>query len=158
MIQAAPEPWQQVFAREQEQRATVVRIAHEWVGTPYQHGARIKRVACDCTFFAMVYEEAKLVPHVPIRPYSSMAHLHRASGQYLQHIRKYAHEVDDQQTKPGDIVMYFIARDFSHGGIIIEPGWPSIIHADMGAGAVVPADGTQGQLARSSRRLFFSLW
>lgn len=143
---------------EDEQRARVVAVAREWLATPYRHGARIKNVACDCTFFAVVYEEAGLVPHVPIRPYSSMAHLHRASGQYLQHIRRYAHEIDESRARPGDIVMYLIARDFSHGGIVIDPGWPAIIHADMGAGAVVPADGTQGALARATRRTFFSLW
>src|SRR5882672_7500377 len=79
-------------AQELEQRQRVVTIAHEWRGTPYRHGARIKQVAADCTFFAKVYEEAGLVPEVPIQCYSSNAHLHRASGQYLIHIRKRSEE------------------------------------------------------------------
>ena len=115
-------------------------------------------MAADCTFFACVYEEAGVIPRVPIRPYASNAHLHRASGQYLQHIRRYGHEIEQAQALPGDIVMFHIARDFSHGGIIDEPGWPWIIHADMGAKIVMRADGTQASLARATARKFFTMW
>src|SRR5258706_75185 len=112
-------------ATELAQRQRVVTIAHSWIGTKYGHGARIKQVAADCTFFAKVYEEAGLVPEVPISVYSSNAHLHRASGQYLLHIRKYAHEVARDRVRPSDIAMFHIARDFSHGGIVNAHDWPA---------------------------------
>ncbi len=96
---------------ELEQRKRVVTIAQEWISTKYRHGARIKQIAADCTFFAKVYEEAGLVPEVPIQVYNSMAHLHRASGQYLQHIRKYAHEVTVDKVKEGASRRY---RDVPH--------------------------------------------
>ena len=156
---------------ELEQRQRVVTIARSWVGTVYGHGARIKQVAADCTFFAKVFEEAGLVPEIPISVYSSMAHLHRASGQYLKHIRNYAHEVEVGRVRPGDIVMYLIARDFSHGGVVnahdwpehvkdfeAAQGWPWIIHADMGAGVVYEARGDQAQLAMARQVKFFTLW
>jgi hypothetical protein len=158
-------------AGEIEQRKRVVAVAHSWIGTPYRHGARIKGVAADCTFFAKVYEEAGLVPEVPISVYSSNAHLHRASGQYLQHIRKYAHEVARDRVRPGDIAMFHIARDFSHGGIVnahdwpehVEKfdqavGWPWIIHGDMGAGVIYEVRGDQAHLAMAREVKFFSLW
>lgn len=153
------------------QRQRVVTVAHSWIGTKYGHGARIKQVAADCTFFAKVYEEAGLVPEVPISVYSSNAHLHRASGQYLIHIRKYAHEVARDRVRPGDIAMFHIARDFSHGGIVNAHdwpehikdfeqavGWPWIIHGDMGAGVVYEVRGDQAHLAMAREVKFFSLW
>ena len=154
---------------ERLQRQRVVAIAREWVGTPYRHGARIKKVAADCTFFAKVYEEAGLVGEVPIECYSSTAHLSRASGQYLLHIRKYAHEVTQDKVRPGDIAMFLIGRDFSHGGVINAHGWPDvdfeeaqgwpwIIHGDMGAGVVYEVLGNQAHLAQARQVKFFSLW
>jgi hypothetical protein len=156
---------------ELDQRKRVVRIAREWVGTPYRHGARIKREAADCTFFAKVYEEARLVPPVPIGLYSSVAHLSRASGAYLQHIRRYAAETTADRVKPGDIAMFLIARDFSHGGVVnahdwpdyvaefeAAEGWPWIIHANMGAGMVFEERADQTQLALSRAVKFFTLW
>lgn len=152
-----------------EQRQRVVEVARGWIGTPYRHGARIKKVAADCTFFAKVFEEAGLVGEVPIQAYSSQAHLHRASSQYLLHIRKYAHEVPKESVRPGDIAMFFIGRDFSHGGVINAHGWPEhpfeeavgwpwIIHGDMQAGIVYEVRGDQGSLAMVREVKFFSLW
>lgn len=157
--------------KEWMERQRVVEIARQWIGTPYRHGARIKGVAADCTFFAKVYEEAGLVPEVPIEVYSSMAHLHRASGQYLIHIRRYAHEVPKERVRSGDIAMFHIARDFSHGGVInahdwpehvkdfdAAEGWPWMIHGDMAAGVVYEVRGDQAQLAMAREVKFFSLW
>jgi hypothetical protein len=156
---------------ENAERRRIVEIAREWIGTPYFHGARIKKIAADCTFFAKVYEEAGLIEQVPIAAYSSTAHLHRASGQYLQHIRKYAREIPEALVRPGDIAMFHIARDFSHGGIInahdwpehvkefdLAEGWPWIIHANMGAGLVFEERGDQTNLALASAVKFFTLW
>lgn len=156
---------------ELEQRQRVVTIVNEWVGTPYRHGARIKGVAADCTYFAAAFEESGLVPHVPISCYSSTAHLSRASGQYLLHIRKYAHEIAKDEVQPGDIAMFHVARDFSHGGVVNAHGWPFhvkrfedaagwpwIIHGDMQAGVVYEVRGDQGHLALAREVKFFSLW
>lgn len=138
-----------------ERRAAVIRIAREWVGVRYQHGARIKGECADCTFVAKVYEEAGLIPRVPIEPYLSNAHLNRASGQYLLHVKKHAREIDRERARPGDLVMFLIARDYSHAAIITD--WPTVIHADMAAGAIleVPA----GDSMPGARALkFFTLW
>ena len=154
------------------QRRRVVEVAREWIGTPYRHGARIKRVAADCTFFAKVYEESGLVGEVPIEVYNSMAHLNRASGLYLQHIRRYASEIPEERVRPGDIAMFHVARDFSHGGVVNAHGWPEyqadfdraegwpwIIHANAGAGLVFEERGDQALLATTARAVkFFTLW
>lgn len=143
---------------EEMQRGVVVRIALEWERTPYIHQGRIKGQAADCTFFAKVYEEAGLLPPVDIPPYSSQAHLNRQGSMYLPIVERHAkREVNREEAKPGDVVMYFIARSWSHGAVILTPGFPSIIHADMAAKHVVRAEGDEGLFKNAPRR-FFSWW
>lgn len=153
-----------------EQRKRVVEVAREWIGTKYQHGARIKRVVCDCTFFAQVYEEAGVTGRINIEPYPSMAHLNRGSGQYLLRIKEVGREIEQSAALPGDIAMFHIARDFSHGGVINAHGWPDfasfdqaegwpwIIHANLSAGFVLEERGDQAQLALAKAVKFFTLW
>lgn len=140
---------------EAAQRALVCRLAREWVRTPYRHQGRIKGVAADCTFFAEVYAEAGLMPAIEIPPYSPQAHLNRGGQVYMNLVTRYAREVETPQ--PGDIVLYKIGRAFAHGAVVINPGWPNIVHADIGAGFVILALGDQAQLA-SVERKFFSHW
>lgn len=141
-----------------EARADVVRIALEWERTPYIHQGRIKGKAADCTFFAKVYEEAGLLPLITIPAYSHQAHLNRQGALYLPLVEKYAkREITEAEAGPGDVVMYFIARTWSHGAVIIEPGFPSIIHADLAARHVIRGEGDQGFFKNTPRR-FFSWW
>jgi len=144
------------IANEQMQRANVVRIALEWERTPYIHQGRIKGKAADCTFFAKVFEEAGLMPAVEIPPYSHQAHLNRQGSMYLPIVERCARqEIKQNGVKPGDVVMYHVGRAWSHGGIVLD--WPVILHADMGAGFVIRAEGDQGHFLDVPRR-FFSFW
>lgn len=143
---------------EAEERAEVLRIAFEWERTPYVHQGRIKGKAADCTFFAKVFEEAGLIPPVAIPPYSPQAHLNRQGAMYLPLVEKYAkREISEAEAQPADIVMYQIARSWSHGAVIIPPGWPHVLHADLSARFVIRALGDQGNLLGAERR-YFSFW
>lgn len=143
---------------EYDQRARVVAITMEWERTPYIHQGRIKGVAADCTFFYKVFEESGLIPTIDIPFYSHQAHLNRQSSAYLPMVQKYAkREVQQDEAQAGDVVMYHIARSWSHGAVIINPGWPHILHADMGARFVIRALGDQGHFLNAPRR-FFSFW
>ena|SRR5882672_2103941 len=143
---------------EAQQRADVVRIALEWECTPYIHQGRIKGKAADCTFFAEVYKEAGLLPPIVIPFYSHQAHLNRQGSMYLPIVEKHAkREITEKQALPGDVVMYFIARSWSHGAIIITPSFPSIIHADLAARFVIRGEGDQGFFKNVPRR-YFSWW
>lgn len=141
---------------EEAQRARVVALAREWIGTPYRHQARIRGVGGDCTFFSEVYADAGLIPRLEVPPYAPQAHLHRAAGIYLDMVTQHAREVD--APRPGDIVLYHIGREFSLGGVVVDPGWPAIVHGDMAAGLIIEAVGDQGSLAAAKDRKFFSLW
>ena len=141
---------------ERAQREAVVRIARQWIGLPYRDNARIRGVCGDCTFAALVYEDAGLIPHVAIADYSPQAHLHRTGGLYIGTVKQYAHEVEAPQI--GDLVLYYFGRDYSHGGVIVHPGWPSIIHGDREARFIIEANGEYGRLASAKDRKFFSFW
>lgn len=141
---------------EEQERQRVVALALEWEGTPYVSEGRIKHLAADCTFFAKVFEEAGVIPPVVIPHYSPQAHVNRQACAYMTIVQQYAkREVVESEAQPGDIVLYNIARTFSHGGVVVK--WPVIIHADMNARRVVRAEGHLGRLDGHERK-FFSFW
>jgi len=141
---------------EEQGRAAVVADVREWLGTPYLHSGRIKGAAADCTFFAEVFARLGIIPPIEIAPYAPQAALNRASSVYLQTIERFAHEVSEP--KPADVVLFWAGRGFSHGGVVIDPGWPVIIHADSLLKRVTEARGDQGRLGNAKARKFYSFW
>lgn len=140
---------------EWEERETICRIAKTYVGTPYRDCAKIKGAGADCaTLLAMVYEEAGVESPIQYDPYSPQWYLHRNEELYLNKVLERAREITEDEAKPADIVMYKFGRCFSHGAIIVEPGWPNIIHAFKQAGIVTLGNGATGQLQDRERRFF----
>lgn len=143
---------------EAEERARVVAIALEWERTPYVSEGRVKYKAADCTFFSKVFEEAGLLLPVDIPHYSAQAHLNRQASAYLALVMRYAkREITEADAQPADVVMFRIARTFSHGAMIMPPGWPEILHADLPARMVSRGRGDLALLGSVQRR-FFSFW
>lgn len=147
---------------EQEERARVCGIAREWIGTPYRDCAEIKGPAggVDCAkLIKCVFEEAGLVPPIEIPNYSPQWFLHQTAELYMDRVTAHAREITQDQAKPGDIVLYRMGKCYAHGAIIIDPGWPNIIHAFYAARRVVRAHGLEGQLGRPKHvRKFFTRW
>ncbi len=111
------------------ERARVVAVAREWLGTPYHTGGRVKDAGVDClTLLAEVFHEAGLVEKIDIPYYPNDWHLHRAAERYLDGLLQYTREIS--APLPGDIALWKFGRCFSHGAIVIE--WPIIIHAYVG--------------------------
>ena len=106
----------------QQQRAEVVRVARSFVGTPYHHMGRVKGAGVDCaTLLAEVYYEAGVLSEQPAIEYYPMDwHLHRDDERYLRMVEQYCREIPEEQTQPGDVVMYHFGRAWAHGGIIVE--------------------------------------
>ncbi len=141
---------------EAEERARVVTVARSWILTPYHHHGRLKGVGVDCaTLLLEVFAEAGIVPALATPAYSPQHFLHRSVEKYLAEITKYAHETSEP--KPADIVVYKMGRTFSHGGIVVDPGWPAIVHADGAARMVIEDIGDGGRFADRERK-FFSRW
>jgi cell wall-associated NlpC family hydrolase len=61
------------------------------------------------------------------------------------------------ELQPGDLVLYRFAHAWAHGAIVVQPGWPAIVHANGTAGMVMRDRGRDGRLARAPIRCF-SFW
>jgi cell wall-associated NlpC family hydrolase len=144
---------------EPEARARVGAIAHTWLGTPFHDHARVKGAGCDCaTFLLETFEEAGLIPHTDVGHYSPQFFMHSPEERYLGWVLKFGREIPVEQTKPGDIVLYKLGLCYAHGALIVEPGWPWIIHSHAAARRVIRAKGTSPHLGRVRGVKFFSLW
>lgn len=135
-----------------EKRETVIRLALEWLGTPYAHMQKVKKCGADCALFPLaVYQEAGLMPEVDIAYYPADWMLHKDEERYLNTVQQYADEVPDPE--PADFVLYKFGRCFSHGAIVVA--WPRIIHSIIAGRGVVLADGdTDGMLVGRERKFF----
>lgn len=142
---------------ETEERALVVQIAHSWERTPYHHNAMIKGVGVDCAMLVIaVFKEAGIVEASQV-DYLPQWFMNRGEEKYLNELQKYATEITEAEAQLGDVVAYKMGRTFSHGAIIIEPGWPAIIHAHQEARMVIQDRGDGGRLADRERK-FFTRW
>ena len=85
----------------------VVKIARQWIGTPYVHQASLKGVGCDCLgllrgIWRELYgEEPEAVP-----PYSlDWAEATGADTLYMA-LARHAREVALRQIAPGDVALF----------------------------------------------------
>lgn len=143
---------------EARERAAVCAEARSWLGTPYHHMGRVKgrTGGVDCAQLVWaVFHACGLTPFLPLDHYPPDWHLNRGLERYLGIVMERAHEVT--APRPGDVVLYRLGRAFAHGAIIVDPGWPTIVHANFAARAVVLGHGEEGRLAGRPRR-FFSRW
>lgn len=117
-------------------RQHIIRVAMEWMGTPYHHHARIKGVGVDCVqFLVAVFEECQLVS-VVVDGYAQDWHLHRSEEKYLDGIQQYAKETTTPE--PGDIAVFRFGRCVSHAGILL-PDISTVIHSFSGSGVIISA-------------------
>jgi cell wall-associated NlpC family hydrolase len=145
---------------QQEERDRVDAIARSWISTPFHDHAEVKGAGCDCaTFMKGVFVEAGLVEPFTLDHYSPQFFLHQSEERYLGWVQKFAREIPQEEAGPGDIVLYAIGKCFAHGAIIINPGWPNIIHAHFASRCVRRGDGRRPLLGtRVLDVKFFSLW
>jgi cell wall-associated NlpC family hydrolase len=140
-------------ALERDARNAVIAAARTWLGTPYHDGASVKGHGVDCLFLVKCsFEEAGVIPPITVAPYSPQWYLHRSEELYLQGVLEHADEIDQVDAIPGDFVLYRFGRCFSHGAIIIDPGFPNIIHAYKQSKMVVVGEGDNGDLASETRK------
>lgn len=132
-------------AKEQAERAAVVTEARTFVGTAYHHLGRIKGVGVDCaTLLSETFANVGIIPPVELPDYSPQWFMHQDAELYMQHVLQHARETD--APLPGDIALWKIGKCFAHGAIVVDPGWPAIIHAYKPAGLVLEAKGTDASL------------
>lgn len=149
-----------------EQRMAVCREAREWIGTRYHPSAKVKMRrdaeghivepggADCCSLVVAVYEACGLIDHVVLPHYPPDWHLHRSDERYLNAVVERAVEIPVDQAAPGDLVLFRFGRAFAHGAIVIDPGWPHIVHAVWRSGLVYADRADQGALSARPKRAF----
>ncbi len=140
---------------EQAERRRVLDVARSWVSTPFHDNARLKGIGVDCAqLLAAIYEEAGIMIHVATEHYSPQFFLHRDEERFLSYVTPRTFEIEEKDAKPADFLVYKIGRVFAHGAIIIEPGWPHILHAYSKEGFVTTGLGDAAELGPRPRRFF----
>ena len=152
-----------------DQRAAVVAEALSWQGTRYMHRGMCKVVrnaadtivdpgGVDCaTLLIAIFQAVGLVAPMLVPEYPPDWHMHRSAERYIGSLLGYAREITEADVLPGDIVVFRYGRAFSHGAIVIDPGWPAIVHAFSASGFVHRDSGDGGEWGNRPRR-FFSRW
>lgn len=136
-----------------ETRKLVVEAAMGWLGTPYHHNARVRGVGVDCAMLpAAVYEEAGAID--PVEPrYAHDWHMHRSAELYIEWVlRCGGHEIEREQSLPGDLALWRWGRTFSHGGILV--GGDMVVHAWIGLGVTLDSILTHTELSTRPMRFF----
>src|SRR5579885_1040231 len=117
-------------------RDRIISEARTWLGTPFHHEARVKKVGVDCLqLIKAVYETVGVVEKFEVEHYPADWHFHRNDERYLHGVMKYASEVTTPRN--GDVEIFKFGRCFSHGALVVE--WPGIIHAFWSAKYVLEA-------------------
>lgn len=135
--------------RERDERSRVVQAAMGMVGTPYHDNATIPgpNGGLDCaTSIWIMFRQAGLETPETLPAYSPQWYMHRGEEMYLDLVLEHADEIQEAEAIPGDIVIYKFGRCFAHGALVIEPGFPSIVHAHKPARCVLPDNGRDGPL------------
>jgi cell wall-associated NlpC family hydrolase len=140
-----------------ERRGQIIAITRTWLGTPFVDGQGLKRFGVDCAHLpALVAEEAGLVAHIDLPYYSPQIYLHKLGDDtYEKILLQYTREITEAEIKPGDIVVFKVAKSFTHGGII--ESWPDKIIHPIHPHGVIYSSANEGFVARRARR-FFSIF
>ncbi len=127
-------------------QAAVLAEARTWLGTPWHHEGGVKGAGVDCAMLlACVFSAVGAIPAIDPRPYPIDHMLHSSDERFLGWLLRYADPVTEGEPQPGDVVVYKVARCYSHGAIV--QAWPQIIHAFRDERAVVTTRFDVGRLA-----------
>jgi NlpC/P60 family putative phage cell wall peptidase len=149
----------------------VVAEAMTWLGTPFRDQANVKgkNGAVDCAMLLVsVFTTCGLVAPFDPRPYAPQWHLHRSDERFLEIVSRFGREVENPASLPaealakaGDVIVWRVARCFSHGGIIADNN--RVIHAYYKTGQVTISSLNEAELAclpdgRARPYKLFDLW
>ena len=152
---------QDVTDSERAARDRIDAIARSYISTPFHDHGEVKGAGVDCaTFLKCTFQEAGMVEPFQLDHYSPQFFLHGKEERYIGWILKVGgREIPQDEARTGDIVLYKIGLCFAHGALIIEPGWPSIIHAHFASKCVRRDNGLRPRLGTEILDMkFFSLF
>jgi cell wall-associated NlpC family hydrolase len=144
-------------------RSEAVPIARAWKDTPYVKGGRVLGAGCDCaTLLAEYLIAIGASEREGLGVYSHDWFCHVSEERYMFALMKHAQKTletvaaGSPEAKPGDLVLFRVARSrvFNHGAIVLE--WPRIIHAVHPR--VAEASATLHPLTAHMQMAVFSPW
>lgn len=122
-------------------RAQIIAEARTWLGTPYQHQASLKGVACDCLgLLRGLYRFAEGNEPEAMPAYTSdWAEAGRVETLY-QAACRHLIEIPSATARPGDVLLFRWRPNLpmKHCALLVAPS--RIIHAYDAAGAVAETD------------------
>lgn len=128
-----------------ELQSRILDEASSWLGTKYEHRARIKGAGVDCVqlLIAVYVAVGELPPDIDTGDYPMDFGFNRDEERYLHNILRFAVPVDTPQV--GDVAVFKYGRVVSHAGIVSHVAvgsedYPYIIHAYRPERAVVVSD------------------
>lgn len=116
-------------------RAQFVAEARTWLGTPFQHQARVRGAGVDCVGLVIGVARDLGLADVRIADYPRTPQASRLLVECRQHMTPIALA----DARPGDVLLMRFRRDPQHVAVVADyvHGGLSIVHAYEGAGAVV---------------------
>lgn len=127
---------------EETTRDRIDAIARQWIGTPFHDEAEVRGAGVDCAkLLKCVFRDAGVIPDIAIPHYSPQFFLHQADERFLAWVERFAREIPEERVRPGDVALYRIGLCHAHGAIVVNPGWPHIVHAHAAARIVREGNG-----------------
>lgn len=143
---------------EAEFRTAIVAEALTWIGTPYRVAGRVKGAGVNCAQLLYGVAKNSVLPDAPEpKWFSAQLTYHSKEERVAEYIMAYgAHEIEESEVRPGDIVLYKIGQAHGHAGIVID--WPGrMVHCTPPHGCYEGHGIKEGFLAAKHRR-YFTLW
>lgn len=113
-------------------REQIVEETKSWVGTPWQHQACVKGDGVDCAMMVVGVamgldltneEQVNSIPNYP-RDW----HFHNEASMLLPIVESFdVEQIDFEDMKPGDILIFKVAKCESHLGILVSED--TFVHA-----------------------------
>ena len=131
-------------------REDIVKIAREWIGTPWVHQASVKGVGCDCVGMVRgVYTELTGKTVGGAMDYTRSFYLFSGEERLKNEIGKYCMEVPIGEAKSGDVILIsFLNLPSHHIGILAGT---TFIHSweDIGNVVEIPYDAAWKRLTKA---------
>ena len=117
----------------------IVAEAREWLGTPYQHQASLKGIACDCIGYVGGVGVAKNLPSALAWKNDSAFKGYGPEPKrrvLLEGCAKYFKPIRLEEAKQGDVLVMGFEGEPMHFAIVSEINPMYVIHALRGVGKV----------------------
>ena len=120
----------------------IVNQARTWIGTPFHHQARLKKVGCDCLGLVVgVVDELGLKDKngVPLAAYDEITYSKEPDGAYFtQKLIELLDEVSLADMRAGDMALFKVRENPQHVAILTDyEGELGMIHCFAPARRVV---------------------